>query len=668
MSTGRRLFEDPRNTYIVENDDPGAFDKRFVGRPGVHQEQRCCRDRAPVWQTHLIHDEDDPGGDNREAFKVMVGIQIEDATGESDNITVTPTNKQMKGYVFVEGPNSGYRPDFVNPVEWMRWQSVYWIPSPRPVPGLPNPPRWVRVPGDRKIRWGEHGGYEFLWCQKCETALETAWSGVLDALPAVTRSLAMVASTVPVFGTAISFALNTTVSLAEGQPIDQSLLDGIAGSLPEQPASGMAFNAAVAIAKGERIDRIAIDALPIDKSLKDVLKVAGDVVIGIASGEAITDVAYRTIHETLPPEAQMGMDFARRVVNGENVPQMILTEAEQIVVNGLKDQANALLETAKTQGADAMKSAEAQVNGIFNQYAAEFGYQMAFDRLPDDARIWIQSGLVGGAALRPSTEFQGTFGSVPESNVAVNDSFERKGEKLIASGIRYRNKPISEILHGATFSIVIDFFDLLNRVWTTRPMTYRITDAWRRGFTIAIGVCEGSSQRGPGQLAVWQTVAEDGGRAGFDAGQAVQHNRTLHGDSGLVSQTVSAERGEPIGVLLQPDAAAPISRPPISQEASARFDHVFPLAQIDVPDFVGLTPNAATELAARKNVPIEFVHAQSQDDVFGEDLQTLMSDEGGARAHSDDEIRVNVQRPVAGTAINLGASVSLGVALAPGVT
>jgi len=61
MSTPRRLFEDPRNTYIIDNNDPGAFDKRFVNRPGVHREQQCCRNRAPVWQTYLTHDDKDPG-------------------------------------------------------------------------------------------------------------------------------------------------------------------------------------------------------------------------------------------------------------------------------------------------------------------------------------------------------------------------------------------------------------------------------------------------------------------------------------------------------------------------------------------------------------------------------------------------------------------------------
>ena len=86
MSTPRRLFEDPRNTYIIDNNDPGAFDKRFVNRPGVHREQRCCRDRAPVWQTYLIHDDKDPGDGNRTAYKRDDPLQVQDATGSSTTL------------------------------------------------------------------------------------------------------------------------------------------------------------------------------------------------------------------------------------------------------------------------------------------------------------------------------------------------------------------------------------------------------------------------------------------------------------------------------------------------------------------------------------------------------------------------------------------------------
>jgi len=60
-----------------------------------------------------------------------------------------------------------------------------------------------------------------------------------------------------------------------------------------------------------------------------------------------------------------------------------------------------------------------------------------------------------------------------------------------------------------SFTIAIDDFDALNGVWHKVVKTYQITDGWRRGFAVAIGVCEGSSERGPGQTKVYQTLAEE---------------------------------------------------------------------------------------------------------------------------------------------------------------
>jgi hypothetical protein len=553
MSTPRRLFEDPRNTYIVENNDPGCFDKRFVGRPGVHREQRCCRDCAPVWDTYRVHDDDENADRNFTAYRQSDPLQVQDATGESDHIDGRRVvgidthghdifTKDMKGYAWVEGPKSDYRPEFISPEEWMRWQGLHWIPSPTGVRGLPNPPRWVRMPGERKVKWGPGRGdwsghsWTFLWCQKCETPLEKGWSDVLEGLPTAARGIAMVASYVPVFGTAVSCLINTTVSLAEGETIDQALLDGVGGALPGQPTSGIIFNAGVSIARGERIDHALIDALPVDKNIKNIIKVVDDLVYGIASGENVTDATYKVIHDRLPPEAQQGMDIARRIIEEEN-PQIVLSEAEHAVVNALRRDAKQILEDAKDKGADALHIAEADVNSMYNQYAADTGYQMAVDRLSSEERGAITVGLAGGAALRP-TQFTGTFGSVAESNVEENNSWEDKGKKLIAGGIKYRLRLVSDILKGNSFTIPIDDFDGLNRQWHKVSKRYQITDAWRRGFTVAIGVCEGSSERGPGQTKIYQTQAEKGGRAGFEAGQALQHDRTLHGDSGLVFSTL----------------------------------------------------------------------------------------------------------------------------------
>ncbi len=156
------------------------------------------------------------------------------------------------------------------------------------------------------------------------------------------------------------------------------------------------------------------------------------------------------------------------------------------------------------------------------------------------------------------------FGSVPEKNVAVNETYFQKGQSLIASGAKYEGKLISDILKASSFRIAIDQFDALNGVWGKRTVTYKangpwgsderpLTDAWRRGFTIALGVCDGSSERGPGQTAVYQTVAEAGGRDGFDAGQAVAWWRTIAATTVKASSPMSDMRvadADPLGGIV----------------------------------------------------------------------------------------------------------------------
>jgi hypothetical protein len=544
MSTPRRMFEDPRNTVILENSDPNARDKRFAGRPGVHREQRCCDDCAPHWETHVLRDGDEPGDGNPNVVETMSGILVEDATGESDN------SVKDKGYAWVEGPKSGYRPDFVSADEWLSWQSVYYIPSPHPVPGLPNPPRLVRVPGDRKMRVTDKGDYVFLFCPRCETWLESAWSDVLDAIPVVARGFAMIASYVPVYGTALSMVINATVSLAEGEPVDQALVDSVGQSLPGQPASGAVYGVAVGMARGERLDHAALDgtvnALALGPEVGAVLKSADEVLRSLASGQNITAAVYDTIRQQLPPEAQQGMDIARQIAAGEAAPSIFMTQAEQFALDKVRSDAAELIDHASAQGTDALAAAQAQATSLYNQYAAEFGYQMAMDRLDSNARSWIQMGISGGSALRVSEQLIGTFGSVAESNPVQNGDLYSQGKALIDSGIKYNGILVSQVLNYPTFSIIVDDIDALNNVWVKRAKTYVVTDAWRRGFTIAIAACNGCSERGPGQIAIYQTMAELGGRDGFDAGQAVQFARTHWKAAGFDSIATSAMKDHPL--------------------------------------------------------------------------------------------------------------------------
>jgi hypothetical protein len=94
-----------------------------------------------------------------------------------------------------------------------------------------------------------------------------------------------------------------------------------------------------------------------------------------------------------------------------------------------------------------------------------------------------------------------------------------------------------------------------------------------------------------------------------------------------------------------------------------------PRAPDEVPNFVGLTVDAAIRLSMSTGVPIDFRRAESPDDVFGEDLQLLRlgNDRDGTPGHSDNQIIVNVQVPPERSVLPPGSAVGLGVELAPGV-
>lgn len=510
-------------------------------------------------------------------------------------------------------------------------------PDLAPGNGLPHPQQTAAFQTRERVKSMDLSGFRILydegtgqhhvqiqWCLSCgpdpwEQFVLDAGQTFTEMVP-VLRGIAMACSYVPVFGTAVSFMINTTTSLMQGEDLDAATLDGFGSALPGQPVTGMAFTAARSLLNGESIDRIGIQtalaAIPVDPQVRDVIGSAVEIAYRVVNDEDITDIALEQIREELPESGRKAMDLARRVCDGDDLGGVLSEEALA-----------------------AARAAVGEGEAAVNSFIAQAGFGSAVDMLPFDLAVSLKTALAARAAEAEEQRSTGTFGSVAETNVGEHDQYAAKGEALIASGIRYRGRAVDGIRKGGTFSVTIDFFDALNSVWTTRPVTYAITDAWRRGFTIAIGVCEGCSARGPGQLAIYQTLAENGGRDGFNAGQAVQFDRTLHGDLGNLSDV-----------------------------ATLKSDHHLTRLQRTVPDFVGLSPDSALSLAQEEQVTVEFLHAQSADDIFGEDLQTLMSDDGGARAHPDAEIVVNVQRPVAGADIDVGGTVSLGVALMPGVT
>lgn len=462
MSIAARPFMDSRSTYIVDNNDPTAFDKSFAGCTGIHPEQRCCGDRASYWETF--------------------------------------------GGLYVHVP--------------VRPEAFYWKPI-------------------------SEGGYSELWCHECSTALERGWSEFLGGLeyslqqiaPAL-RVIAMVASYMPVIGTAVSVIINTSVTLAEGGSVEEAAVTGLRGALPGQPASGMVFDAARSVVRGDSISEVAISGLvgqiP-DLTIRSYVHTAIDIAKDVIDGKRIDSSALDKITQNLPDSARSLMDVARSLAEGRDVQDIAIRAA---------DAASGITGAGSLEAAQALRRAaiEARNNGqvAVDQFLAEVGFHAVVRQMPEAYRQAVMAGLMTGRSEKH--QFIGTFGSVPETNVPINDGYLQTGLRLSESGAKYDGILIADILKGRQFTVDIDQFDALNGVWRKQTVTYEAngswasSDAWRRGFIIALAVCDGSSERNSGQTAVYQTMAEAGGRAGFDAGQAAQFHRTQVAANSLIAK------------------------------------------------------------------------------------------------------------------------------------
>jgi hypothetical protein len=557
-------------------------------RSRYYRGQRCCEGRAPEWDSLYEGGVGGMGGPlSDDEMAAISAVENYGGTFRSGSppqlMPMEHTNLvDWNRPIFMSAADSWVAPFDKTLPRLSSFADLPSLPNPDVVPGngLPHHQQTLayqqreRAKGvpftNFRIRYSEATGQHFvqtLWCRGCgpdpwEQFCRDLSQTFTEMVPYI-RGIAMVCSYVPVFGTAVAFVINTTTSLVEGQSLDGAFLDGIGGALPGQPVSGMAFTAARALINGESIDRVGLEtalaALPVDAKSRNLIGTAVEIAIQVAKGTDITTIALNQIREQLPESGRKAMDVARRVCDGENVGNILSTEA-----------------------IEAAHKAVAEGEAAVNSFVAQAGFQEGLDLLPPQLQDGIKAGIAVGVIESKSKPFIGTFGSVPESNVAANETFLQKGQRLVAAGAKYNGRPISEILAGTSFSIAIDQFDALNRVWGKKTVRYKadgpcapnerpLTDPWRRGFVIALGACDGLSERTAEQTAAYQTMAEAGGRDGFDAGQAVAWWRTKHDIAYHVftATEVKASKASQILGLMRDEPPAAPAAPVVVDKAQA---------------------------------------------------------------------------------------------------
>jgi hypothetical protein len=343
-------------------------------------------------------------------------------------------------------------------------------------------------------------------------------------------------------------AFDSCIAVMHGGKIDQRLInEGRAFYLQNGgQTAASSYDAVVSIVQGNDADEVVIDISRgyINQVGGPVALAAFDGGLALGHGKTLQEAGYTGLHTLVRGNdgIEKILNFVEQVGRAKNLKIALDQLLERDLAVDFRDTIryyggtldSSVIDSTLGPYFDAIRNDPSLLDVASGDLARQYGVGEAIIR---QAQALLRSGdgRIDEAMLMNLMrgQFIGTFGSVPEKNVQVNDTYFQKGQSLIASGIKYKTKLVSDILRQSKFAIVIDFYDSLNSVWTTRRMKYYITDAWRRGFTIAIEACEGRSVRGPGQLGIYQSLAEGDMRAGFDAGQAVQYNRTLHGEIGI---------------------------------------------------------------------------------------------------------------------------------------
>ncbi len=384
-----------------------------------------------------------------------------------------------------------------------------------------------------------------LWCKPCSTSGEDfveALNSVGDELATGMRVFAMVISYVPVFGTACSFVINAAVTLAQGEGVDQALLDAVGGALPGQPLSKMAFDSVRAIAEGKPIEEVGIALLPVDDTTKKTLTTAARIIRSIADGEKITDVALTQLRNQLPPAGQKALDVAKRVANGENVGAIAADLAAQEAKNSPFGQMASQTYESYMAQVSAMQAEYVKIRntpGAVNSFVAQSAYQGASDSLPPALRDALAAGALAGAARTMASIEMGGF-SIAEMDPRTLDAWEAKGRAIINSGARYRpdldyNSPfnilLSDLRAGKT-PITAYYHERWDSITNTTSKeewseTFLIdSDLRRRGFDIGVGVAEGWTEKRPEFYKLSANLNLAHKVQGLEAGVQVQIQRT----------------------------------------------------------------------------------------------------------------------------------------------
>lgn len=245
-----------------------------------------------------------------------------------------------------------------------------------------------------------------------------------------------VVSLVPGVGTGVSAALGAGLALANGQRIDQALLEGVKGAMPGGPLAKAALNAAYtgihAAATGAKFDIEAVGKSALGGVLPPAAMSGIDMVSKLAHGQpldkALTESAVnllpvdQNVKNALHTASQVSIDLA----HGKKIDAALLAQVKSAVPHlPIDPSLKAQLMTAATTGKDIIPGhGEQALSNILHSAVADSVLHTSTKNLHPDVKKALQTGLALGTAAAHQT------------HAAVELATPTVVNKLIESGIQ----------------------------------------------------------------------------------------------------------------------------------------------------------------------------------------------------------------------------------------
>jgi hypothetical protein len=401
-------------------------------------------------------------------------------------------------------------------------------------------------------------------------------------------------------------AFESGIAVISGGRIDQRAIDqGRAFALQGGgQAAAASYDAGVAIAEGKGADQVVIEVARgyINQMGGAVALAAFDTGVALGYGKTLQEAGYVGLHTFA--RGNIGMEKVLNFVEQVGKAKSLGMGVQQFLEWDLADD---FLQAVAPGG---MSIASSFIDDTLKPYIDAIRENLKILEVPagDLAQQWGIDEAVIRAAQALMRSGDGTVDDdllnnlkghrVPtfdfsERNVATNDGYAESGRRIINRGAKWKGRLLSDIRDGSSFTITHDALDGVNlsepRQIVRMKETYEIDDGWRRGFEIAIGLCEGSSVDGPEQQQVKASLVGQVGR-GFVAGQEVQFNRT--NPFGILKQQAANASTRQGLALAKPKA--------ITQSVSAASASGVHAVVLDKPEAVSQSVSAVSASGAQE--------------------------------------------------------------------